>query len=92
MRLQQYREQEALWVDAMQTEYLKTRTLTGVKQRWVIYVVGGHGNTGKHLLADEEAVLSDTLRTAEIVCLSCRLVFQLCATRLSGGKDRITVL
>lgn len=58
----------------------------------VIYVVGGHGNTGKHLLADDEVMLSDTLQTAETVCLCCRLVFQLCATRLIGGKDRVTVL
>lgn len=39
-------EEEAWRVDARQAQYLETRTLTGVRRGWVIYLAGGRGNTG----------------------------------------------
>lgn len=46
--------------NADRAEHLETRTLTGDKKWRVIYWTGGHGNTGKHLPADEEPLLPDT--------------------------------
>lgn len=53
-------ELEALRVDVMQAKHLETRTLTGVKRGWVVYLAGGRGNKWKHLIADEELILTDT--------------------------------